>query len=865
MLSASCKDNVNDDFPHPIDPNGEDGPPPPPAGIQPHKNLNPQPKITECSAKIASSGSEVCKVTKTGSGGQVIRGTILGPEEVLHKGEILVDARGVITCAACDCSDSPGYASATVVSCPSGVISPGMVNPHEHLTFQNAKPVPHGTERYENRFDWRSGYRNGHKPLDDKLQGGGANVSVRAHGELRYLMSGVTTIAGGGGVPGLIRNVDTSQEDLEGLPALVASSDVDPMKLAFGSKPAATGCDFERRTNAAFVNERESYLPHISEGIDLESHNEFVCASAAGSYDVLRGQTAIIHAVALNAADAASIRKERAKVVWSPRTNVDLYGNTAQAVMLDLAGVPLSLGTDWIASGSMNMLRELRCADELNQKYFDKHFTDADLWRMATINGAFAVGASHAIGMLKPGYLADIAVYDGRTSKDFRAVLDAGVEDVALVLRGGRAMYGDDAVVKALGDQTCTSFPTAVCGKEKAVCIDVRASKNAPNLDTILAEGTKYYPTYFCKDKPPEGEPSCVPTRANNESFNNATVYNGIPTDDDKDGDGIPDVQDNCPLVFNPIRPMDKGRQGDADRDGIGDACDECPNDKEQKCTRPVAGDLDGDGVPNGIDNCPDVANPEQEDRDHDARGDACDSCPVANPGAEACPLAISAVRNPASSSFPKFRTVVAVEGFVSFRKTNDLLYIQEGQTGAAWQGIRIEAGDLAGTLDSGPLLGQKIRVVGRTGETFTIAKVEASNITFSGDPVGMTPLTVTSDTTPSTADVMSAAGGEPYESLLVTMPGPHTIEQDTPDRDKATNEVIRSFLLILNEGAQTLRLGDAIFDRYGTKKDCTPAPCAYPPEGFTKGTTFSSLTGIMGIDFGTRRLFPRNTADLGR
>ncbi len=42
----------------------------------------------------------------------------------------------------------------------------------------------------------------------------------------------------------------------------------------------------------------------------------------------------------------------------------------------------------------------------------------------------------------------------------------------------------------------------------------------------------------------------------------------------DADGDGIPDAEDNCPLVPNPL-------QEDTDGDGIGDACDICPNDPE--------------------------------------------------------------------------------------------------------------------------------------------------------------------------------------------------------------------------------------------------------------------------------------------
>jgi len=39
----------------------------------------------------------------------------------------------------------------------------------------------------------------------------------------------------------------------------------------------------------------------------------------------------------------------------------------------------------------------------------------------------------------------------------------------------------------------------------------------------------------------------------------------------DTDGDGIPDLQDNCPTVSNPS-------QLDTDKDGVGDACESIPS-----------------------------------------------------------------------------------------------------------------------------------------------------------------------------------------------------------------------------------------------------------------------------------------------
>jgi hypothetical protein len=70
----------------------------------------------------------------------------------------------------------------------------------------------------------------------------------------------------------------------------------------------------------------------------------------------------------------------------------------------------------------------------------------------------------------------------------------------------------------------------------------------------------------------------------------------------DDDNDGIEDMEDNCPITVNQS-------QADLDGDGLGNACD---------------ADLDGDGVNNDHDNCPAIANPDQRDSDGDGRGDAC-------------------------------------------------------------------------------------------------------------------------------------------------------------------------------------------------------------------------------------------------
>ena len=128
---------------------------------------------------------------------RLFTGMVLKDGETLQGGQVLVDDKGVIQCSACDCSATAGAAEATVVSCPEGVISPGLINAHDHITYQGA-PYARTAERYEHRHDWRTGHTTATRelPADNAT-----NDSIR-WGELRQVMAGTTSVAGSGGQAG---------------------------------------------------------------------------------------------------------------------------------------------------------------------------------------------------------------------------------------------------------------------------------------------------------------------------------------------------------------------------------------------------------------------------------------------------------------------------------------------------------------------------------------------------------------------------------------------------------------------------------------------------------------------------------------
>jgi Amidohydrolase family/Thrombospondin type 3 repeat len=505
-----------------------------------------------------------CKVATKGTAGVVLRGTLLAKAGV-SQGEVFVGADGKIACVGASCASTSGYAAATIIACDGPVIAPGLINAHDHTEYDTAPPIQVGMTRWDHRNGWRKG-TGGEMKLTEPTPS--SDPQVLAAAELRFVMGGATSIIGSGGVRGFLRNLASYPDTTltEGLVGETVFFDTFPLGDSSG-KEIPSGCTYTgvRSSGSAFSG--GAYAPHIAEGVNAAAENEFTCAF--GMYGLVTGQTSIIHGVGLTGADIQKIASASAKLIWSPRSNIALYGNTAEIPTFKALGVPIALGTDWLASGSMNMLRELKCADSMNKSYFNAALSDEDLFLSVTATAAFAAGYNHEIGDLETGFWGDIAIFSGKT-KDYRAVIDAGVEDVLLVLRSGKPLYGDADLVSGLASG-CDALD--VCKVQKQICVDVPSVTFAQ----IQSAGS-FYPLFFCKDAIPDGEPTCTPYR-NVSGEPAAQQYPDGITAQDSDGDGVPDAMDNCPSVFNPIRPLDVAAQADVDSDTFGDACDKKPTD----------------------------------------------------------------------------------------------------------------------------------------------------------------------------------------------------------------------------------------------------------------------------------------------
>jgi len=437
------------------------------AGMRP--DAGPLPEMSEPSPPAS--------IEREGSGGFLLRGTVLTPTGPLA-GDVLI-VGDTITCVAADCSGEASADTVTVIE-TFGVISPGLVDAHNHLTYDFLPEWEAGTT-YGNRYEWTdvADYETHILPFTD-----GRNENARIcpgakWGELRSIVHGTTTVMGQSAnrtcLDRLARNAD-HHHDLG----------YDHMRTTIGSPRELTDSDAMGLVEdfADTSNPVTRYAVHMQEGVTgdnvLEEFDSFagrdprpnrhmgtsLLAAPDGSWS---GVGLLIHSMSLTEAQLMEANAADASVVWSPSSNLVLYGETAPiARMLEL-DMTVAIGPDWTLSGEDHVLDEMRFAYAYGRAESIAALTPQRLWEMATAGGAHAVGLQAQIGALEPGMVADVTVFGRRGMDPYAAVLDSEAEDVRLVLIGGQGYYGDLAL-EMVSSINAECDMLDACGSAKFLC-----------------------------------------------------------------------------------------------------------------------------------------------------------------------------------------------------------------------------------------------------------------------------------------------------------------------------------------------------------------------------------------------------------
>ena len=406
----------------------------------------------------------------------LLGGTIVTPDTVIADGWVLVE-HGRIRQVSAARPDAPNAIEVNT----GGLIFPGLIDLHNHVSydvFSRWQP-PH---LFSNRYEWRTDpdyLRLVGQPYDQLIGPQKLFCAMNTYGELRALAGGTTSIlatAAADCIQGLVRNLDHNS-GFYGFLEPDSLHILDEIEMRATTSPATISAV---KTFLA-SRQSEAFLVHLAEGVDAASLDEFFFLQQQG---LLTGKTVLIHGLALGPAQFQAMHAAGASLVWSPRSNVALYGQTTDIQSALQAGVRVALAPDWSVTGSSNMLYELHYAAQWNADHLAGSLTDQQLVRMVTALPAQIAGIDDQAGAIQPGLFADLLVISGDRADPYHALIQAQPADVQLVLIGGQPLYGAPGLMASFWKSSDLNALT-VDGQPKMVKMPASAA-NLNDLETKL-------------------------------------------------------------------------------------------------------------------------------------------------------------------------------------------------------------------------------------------------------------------------------------------------------------------------------------------------------------------------------------------
>jgi 5-methylthioadenosine/S-adenosylhomocysteine deaminase len=161
------------------------------------------------------------------------------------------------------------------------------------------------------------------------------------------------------------------------------------------------------------------YSIHVSETKDEVSIVREKFARTPLQYlkdiDILDDRTLAVHCIWLQDYEMDILHSLNVKVSHNPESNMKLAAGCAPIPNFIERGIAVGLGTDGSASNNdLDMFREMDTAAKLH-KVIQMNSTVMDaktVLKMATINGAKALGLEDRIGSIEPGKFADLIIVD---------------------------------------------------------------------------------------------------------------------------------------------------------------------------------------------------------------------------------------------------------------------------------------------------------------------------------------------------------------------------------------------------------------------------------------------------------------------
>lgn len=338
-----------------------------------------------------------------------------------------------IEIASADAADADEFlrrhADARVIDCRDKIVMPGLVNTHCHaaMTLQRCSADDIALMEWLNDYIW---------PFESRQTAADIELGARL-GVVEMLLGGVTSFVDmywhedsvfeavdALGMRALLTasgmdaNMDACERDLE---LLAGKCEGHPRIRAGVSPHAPYSCSPDTLLRAARL--RDKYGVQMTMHISETPDEQRIVAERYGktpvelvdSLGLLDERMIAAHCIYMSDSDMETFVRRGVSVAHNPSSNMKISSGTAPVEKMHGMGIRCTIATDGACSNNdLDMWEEMRNASFL-QKLSTMNplvLPAYDVLKMATVNGAAAIGYGGRLGIIAEGALADVIIID---------------------------------------------------------------------------------------------------------------------------------------------------------------------------------------------------------------------------------------------------------------------------------------------------------------------------------------------------------------------------------------------------------------------------------------------------------------------
>ena len=373
----------------------------------------------------------------------VVLGTVLtvdGDRRTHARGAVYVHDGVIEAVSRSQAAPPAGFGAAPRVRAD-GVVAPGLIDLHNHLAY-NTLPLWVGRRRgVHTRYQWPGAATYGCDVSNPaQALGIAAPAAALRYAEVKAVVGGVTAIQGSPPLtrafPGwMVRNVEKEKHGIR-------------------QRDLPVGAAGDRRT-ARHDRRHFAQRPLVHLPPCRRSRSGAAQGVHAARRSRLRRRRPDRHP--LDGADrcrfrASGMRPGGGAIVWSPFSNLWLYGGTTDVLARAPPGLRVCLGSDWTPSGTRNVLGELKVAATLERVTRSAARRARGPGRNGDRQPGRHARPGHGVcrsAGSSQGALADLACFANVARRPVAHACSRATErHVQLVIVGGRPAYGNRSLLE---------------------------------------------------------------------------------------------------------------------------------------------------------------------------------------------------------------------------------------------------------------------------------------------------------------------------------------------------------------------------------------------------------------------------------